>query len=139
MGRLQNITLPSRRLTAGIGWKKLILWAVGIYGVATLLALFLLPHFILPAEDALILFQFSRNLANTGAITFNAHGARAEGATDFAWMAMIAAGIKLHISPYVMTSLFNVVSLIALPFVLARIAGRPLRMWRRCLSWGRSA
>ena len=129
MGRLQNITLPSRRLTAGIGWKKLILWAVGIYGVATLLALFLLPHFILPAEDALILFQFSRNLANTGAITFNAHGARAEGATDFAWMAMIAAGIKLHISPYVMTSLFNVVSLIALPFVLARIAGRPLRMW----------
>jgi hypothetical protein len=92
--------------------------------VGALATLFLLtaPHLILPEEDAVILFQYSRNLAHTGAITYIPNGPHAEGATDFAWMLLLAAGIKLHIAPFWTVALANTVSILALPFLLARIA-----------------
>jgi hypothetical protein len=47
----------------------------------------MVPLRFLPAEDAVILFQYSRNLATPGAITYLANGPHVEGATDFAWVA----------------------------------------------------
>ena len=92
------------------------------FGVVVALFLFLAPPLRLPAEDPAILFQFSKNLAHTGAITYIPYGPHAEGATDFAWMVLIALGIRLHIDPLWTVGIINLVSLISLPLLLARIA-----------------
>jgi len=103
-----------------------LLWTVALFGIVTAVVLFLAPPLRIPAEDPAILFQFSRNLAHTGAITYIPHGPHAEGATDFAWMVLIALGIKLHLDPLWTVGLINLVSLFVLPFLLARIANQRL-------------
>src|SRR5579859_6520808 len=113
-------------------WFDRVLCAVlAIYGLAVLLTLLALPHFFLPAEDAVILHQYSRNLAEQGAITYYAGGPRAEGATDFAWMAMVALGIRCGIAPPVFTAVINFSTLLLLGVVMLRAAGlrvTPIRM-----------
>ena len=94
------------------------------YGVAALVALGLVPRFFLPAEDAVILFQYSRNLAVHGAITYLPHGPHVEGATDFAWMLLVAAGIRVGMSPLWVSALANVVSASVLALLLLRLAGK---------------
>ena len=44
-----------------------------------------------PAEDAVILYEYARNLAETGVITYGGATTPIEGATDFLWMVIIAA------------------------------------------------
>ena len=56
-----------------------------------------------PAEDASILFRYSENLAQTGQISYNFQGEKAEGATDFLWMILIAGGVKLGLSSYALS------------------------------------
>ena len=54
-------------------------------------ALFLASyHLSLPSEDAVILYEYSKNLANKGVITYGGALSPIEGATDFLWMIMIA-------------------------------------------------
>lgn len=61
-----------------------------------LLVLFVyIPINIHPAEDAAILYSYSQNLADTGVISYNTNGEKAEGATDFLWMILISAYIRL--------------------------------------------
>lgn len=98
-------------------------WVVAIFGVASFVTLLAAPHFLMPAEDAVILFQYSRNLAHTGAITYITNGPHAEGATDFGWMLLIAGGIKLHIPPFWTVALCNVASLLLITWQLLRMAG----------------
>jgi hypothetical protein len=101
------------------------------YGLLALLALALLPARFLPAEDAIILFQYSRNLAEHGAITFLANGPHVEGATDFAWMALVALGLRLHIPAFWFCAGVNAFALIALGALLLKLAGQrlsPLRL-----------
>lgn len=62
----------------------------------------------LPDEDAAILYSYSRNLAETGIISYNQGGVRAEGATDFGWMVLIAALHKLGISNHLSSAILNV-------------------------------
>ncbi len=109
------------------GWTlfdKVLVWAIAVYGAMASLLLLLTPKLFLPAEDAAILFQFSRNLAVHGAITFIPMGPRAEGATDFAWMVLISLGMKLHIDPMWLVAVLNVASILLLADLLIRIAGR---------------
>jgi len=105
---------------------KSIVWFVALVGVVTEVGLVLAPHFLIPEEDAVILFQYSRNLAHTGAITYIQNGVRAEGATDFLWMVAIAIGFKLHIPPYWTVAICNGVSLVFLAWIILRIAGQRL-------------
>lgn len=102
---------------------SVIFWAVAIFGVVNFVTLLVAPHFFRPSEDAVILFQYSRNLAHTGAITYVTNGPHAEGATDFGWMLLIAEGMKLHISPLWVVAFCNVASLALLTWLLLRIAG----------------
>ncbi len=81
------------------------------------------PHYFLPAEDAIILHQYSRNLAETGAITFIAHGPHAEGATDFLWMVLLAGGFKVGVPPLPFTEVLNVVFLLGLGYLLTKLSG----------------
>ena len=111
---------------AGFRWSaldSLLVWIVSIYGGIAALALLIAPRFLLPAEDAVILFQFSRNLAHTAAITYVPGGIHAEGATDFGWMVLLALGIKIGVSPFWLVALLNVVSLVLIGVLLIKIAG----------------
>ena len=104
------------------GLDRLLLLALGLYGVLALTSLALVPRFYLPAEDAVILFQYSRNLAQHGAITFLAGGPHAEGATDFAWMLLVAAAIRCAAAAFRFCALVNILSAVGLAVVLQRVA-----------------
>jgi hypothetical protein len=97
-------------------------WLLGIYGAAGLIFLAIAPKYFLPAEDAMILFAYSRNLAAHGAVTFFAGGPRAEGATDFAWMALVAGAMRVGLDPFWFSAMVNVGSLLGLAVVLLELA-----------------
>ena len=46
--------------------------------------------YVVPAEDAVILYEYAKNLAQTGLITYGVASVPIEGATDFLWMVVIA-------------------------------------------------
>ncbi len=74
----------------------------------SLFSLFLLIGFYsYPQEDALILYRYSSNLAETGQIVFNQNGIRTEGATDFLWMILLGILIYFKIDPYISTIIFS--------------------------------
>jgi hypothetical protein len=108
-----------------------LLALLALYGAFVLAMLLTVPHLFLPAEDAVILYQYSQNLAHHGAITYYAGGPHAEGATDFAWMVLIAGAIKLGADPFVLVAVVNFLSLPLLALALLRL-GRaritPLRV-----------
>jgi hypothetical protein len=107
-----------------------IVWrALAILGAALLLALAISPHFFQAAEDAIILFQYSVNLAHTGVISFVPNGPRVEGATDFLWMAYLAGGKLLGIDCYWLAVLTSAASAVLLAIVLLRLAKQPVRPW----------
>jgi hypothetical protein len=109
---------------------RLLFWALRVYGAIALIALALVPHFFLPAEDATILFQYSRNLYQHGAIIFYAGGPHTEGATDFLWMLLISGAMRLGIPAFVFCSAINILSLLGLSLVLLRIAEIRISVWR---------
>ena len=115
--------------------QTLILLLVALGGIAPVL-LILVPLHFLPAEDAVILFQYSRNLASHGAITFLANGPHVEGATDFAWMALVAAGMRVAVPPMLTTSLLNVVSILTIAVFLLRLAELQITVRRLLLVTG---
>jgi len=76
-----------------------------------------LATFLHPAEDAVILFGYSQNLAQDGRISYNPGEAPVEGATDFLWMLLIALGNYLGISPYASSLLLSLLGLLWMIFV----------------------
>jgi hypothetical protein len=100
-----------------------VVWLLAVYGAVALVALALVPARFLPAEDAVILFEYSRNLAQHGVIAFTAGGPPVEGATDFGWMVLIAGAMRCGIPPFWFCAAANVLALLALGWVLLRIAG----------------
>lgn len=102
--------------------ERALVWLLGIYGAIGLSLLAIVPKYFLPAEDAMILFAYSRNLVVHGAITFFAGGPRAEGATDFAWMALVAGAMRVGLDPFWFSAMINVGSLLGLAFALLRLA-----------------
>lgn len=98
-----------------------------IAAIAGLVLMVLAPVFFVPAEDALILHQYSDNLAYTGQITYNRGGPRVEGATDFLWMAFLALMRVFHISPYYATAAVNLGSIITIAGVLLSFARERVR------------
>lgn len=103
-------------------------WFFAVIGVLAFVAVLVAPFVMIPDEDALILFIYSRNLAHTGAITYITYGPHAEGATDFLWMVLIACGDVLRLPPLITTALINAGSMIGIPLALARMARRRLTL-----------
>jgi hypothetical protein len=124
-----------KSLPKSIFHQTLVLLLIALGGIALVL-LILVPRHFLPAEYAVILFQYSGNLSAHGAITFLANGPHVEGATDFAWMALVAAGMRLGVAPMVTSSLLNVVSILAIAFLLLRLAELRLTLRRLLLVTG---
>ena len=106
---------------------RILLLGLALAGLGALIVLLGAPLFTLPAEDALILFQYSRNLAHTGAITFVPLGPHAEGATDFAWMLLLAVAFKARLDPVWVVAGLNVASLFAIACILIRVTGNKPR------------
>src|SRR5260370_785727 len=109
---------------AGVVWE---LWPASISFVFMVLRrhwlvveMAVIPYRYLPAEDAVILFQYSRNLAEHGAITFLSGGPHVEGATDFAWMVLVAAVTKCGLTPFWFCAAANVLSLLGLALLLLK-------------------
>lgn len=46
--------------------------------------------YVVPAEDAVILYEYAKNFAQSGLITYGGASHPIEGATDFLWMVVIA-------------------------------------------------
>ena len=107
-----------------------LITTLAAYGMVASVALLMVPRFFMPAEDAVILWGYSRNLAMHGAITYIAGGPHTEGATDFAWMLLVAGAMRCGIDPFVFTAIVNVVCLIGLAMLLVHLAGARLSMSR---------
>ncbi len=84
-----------------------------------------LPHFKLPAEDVVILFQYSRNLAQHGAITYMPGGGHIEGATDFLWMLLVSGAIRLGLSPFAFCAIANVLCLLGIAVLILKLGNLP--------------
>lgn len=104
-------------------WDRALLFLLAVYGVFASVALLWAPRFFMPAEDAVILWGYSRNLALHGAITYFAGGPHTEGATDFAWMLLVAGAMKFGVDPFIFTALVNFACLVALALLLLHLSG----------------
>jgi hypothetical protein len=105
----------------GLAWR-----AIALLGGLMLVGFCVVPHFCQASEDAIILFQYSENLAKTGVISYIPHGPPAEGATDFLWMAWIALGARLGLSPYGLAIATSAVCAVGLGVAMVRLAGHKL-------------
>jgi hypothetical protein len=105
---------------------KTIVILLAVYGAIALVGLVLAPWHFLPAEDAVILYQYSYNLAHHSAITYYAGGPHAEGATDFAWMVLVAFAVRLGIEPFAFSCVVSAGALLGVACVLVRLAGMRL-------------
>ncbi len=75
--------------------------------------LFIFAYFkTIPAEDAVILYEYAKNLALNGVITYGGSTAPIEGATDFLWMIIIAALKWLGIDEFISALFLNFIGLI---------------------------
>ena len=83
-----------------------------------LATIFFAPLFILsylytiPSEDAVILYEYAKNLANHGMITYGGAESPIEGATDFLWMVAIALLKWLGVNEFAAALLLNFIGLI---------------------------
>jgi hypothetical protein len=71
-----------------------------IWGLALLPVFFLTYQFSIPAEDAVILYEYAKNLATQGVIAYGGANTPIEGATDFIWMLLIASFKKVGIPEF---------------------------------------
>lgn len=91
-----------------------------ILGIVSILFIYL-PIKTFPADDALILFRYAENLANTGVITFNPGATPVEGATDFLWMILLAGFHVWGFNTWSAALFLSLLSLFGTAFLLYRL------------------
>ncbi len=112
-GSLRSAALPWARSCLQVG--VVVLAALGCVG------LIIAPRFFQPAEDAAILYQYADNLARTGIISYVENGPRAEGATDFLWLILLAVAHYVGIGIFAATGWLNAASAIGIGLLLVKI------------------
>jgi len=102
---------------------QMLLFAVLTIATSMLIAVFIfIPTKITPAEDAIILFQYSENLAATGRISYFPGGEKAEGATDFLWMVILALAAYMGINTFLASQILSSLAVIFSAVLLYRLA-----------------
>lgn len=82
--------------------------------------------FVVPAEDAVVLYEYSKNVANRGIITYGSGtSAPIEGATDFLWMLVIGLFLKLGFNAYLSALIFNFMGAILIAPILNKLKIAP--------------
>jgi hypothetical protein len=77
-----NVLTLRQQSLLGLGW---------VIGLVLCSAVLLAVHrWTIPAEDAVILYDYARSLSTKGVISYGGSVAPIEGATDFLWMLLIA-------------------------------------------------
>lgn len=94
----------------------------GLVFVFLLVAFVYLPIVFSPAEDAAILFQYSENFSETGIISYNKNGIRAEGATDFLWMILLGLFHFIGLDVYLSTGILSMASLLGTSYILFKLS-----------------
>ena len=74
----------------------------------------IISHSYYPDEDASILFSYSKNLVETGVISYFPGGEATEGATDFLWMLLLSLFYYFGIDIFFSALLINFFSLIVI-------------------------
>jgi hypothetical protein len=85
-----------------------------------------LPHalaFDFLTDDGYISFRYAWNLAEHGELVFNL-GERVEGYTNFLWTVLLAAGIKLGVSPAISSRFLGVMFAVGSLAVVGRLSRR---------------
>ena len=78
----------------------------------------------IPAEDAIILYDYARNLKNSSIITYGGADYPIEGATDFLWMVLIACLGTLGFAEFAASLALTGVSTIAAPIGFRNLRSR---------------
>ena len=73
-----------------------------------------ISYYYYPNEDASILFSYSKNLVETGIISYFPGGEPTEGATDFLWMLLLSLFYYFGFDIYFSALLINFFSLIVI-------------------------
>lgn len=110
----------SRSRTAQVAGKALD----HVYFLLLLAASCLAYYFTIPAEDAVILFEYAKNLAERGMITYGGAPTPIEGATDFLWMVTIGLLKHLGVDEFASALAFNFLGGVAI-YRMARSLGMP--------------
>src|SRR3989442_14592594 len=101
-------------------------WAL-LLGIAALCS-WLAYLAVYQVDDAYIVYRYASNLAHGQGFVFNP-GERVEGVTCFLWTLLLApwaaAGLRLPVVAPVLTAAAGCAVVLLLPFVSARLAGRP--------------
>lgn len=71
----------------------------------------IISSFLLPSEDAAILFRYVENFSNSGIISYNFNSEKIEGATDFLWMVILSIFHYFNFDTYFAAIFINLVSL----------------------------
>lgn len=95
--------------------------------VVALYAVFMAKYHQLPFEDAAMLMRYSQNVAQGHGIVFNIGQAPVDGATDFLFMAVLAAvsktGLSLENSVYVLGLVCHLLTTLLMYETIRRVAG----------------
>ena len=78
-------------------------------------------YFFEPAEDAVILFNFAENFANTGIISYYPYGEPAEGSTDFLFFLLIAFLYKLGFSSFFASQVLSNFGILLILYYFSKI------------------
>ncbi|MBT3220400.1 MAG: hypothetical protein HN348_15040, partial [Proteobacteria bacterium] len=89
-------------------------------------------HFI--GDDAYISFRYAAHMAEGHGLVWNVGDPPVEGYTNFLWVLMMAAGMKLGFLPELLSSAFGCASGSAILYLLAWFSGRDA-MWRTPSAW----
>ncbi len=90
--------------------------AAVVAGLLAMLGLLLLRYVNLsavPLEDAAMLMRYAENLAHGHGVVWNVGDRPVDGATDFLFMVLAAAGIRLGLSAQAAVRLIDIVSIVA--------------------------
>jgi len=77
------------------------------------------------AEDAYIIFRYSKNLVNTGEIVWNSGGPHSEGVTAFLWMIILAnfykIGLDIEKAAIFLNFIFSILTIILIYFISRKL------------------
>ncbi len=87
---------------------------------------------IIPAEYAVILYDYSRNLAYRGIITYGNATTPIEGATDFLWMLLIAVLKRVGVDEFASALLLNTGAALGILYLCYKRSRRDLLVLAAC-------
>ncbi|HUH75370.1 MAG TPA: DUF1576 domain-containing protein [Chitinophagales bacterium] len=94
---------------------------ITLSALASIFYFYFTPSYLHPAEDASILFNYARNLKDTGVISYYPGGPAVDGSTDFLFLLLISGVLNLVSDAYTAALLISGVSTMLMIFFIFRL------------------